>query len=74
MSELAESRVPYMSREAVTSGWQSVILGQYRCLFLVLFMLKYSLNICPRVQLLSETTHIDTHIDSTLEKMKTQMN
>ena len=63
LSELAESRVLYLSREAVsvkpvTSGWQSVILGQYRCPFLVLFMMKYSLNIFfSRVLLLSETTH-----------------
>ena len=41
VTALAESRVLYLSRESgkpVTEGWRSVILGQYRRHFSVLFV------------------------------------
>ena len=41
ISAMAESRVLYLSRETgkpVTDGWRSVVLGQYRRFFSVLFV------------------------------------
>ena len=52
VTALAESRVLYLSRESgkpVTDGWRSVILGQYRRYFSVLFVRAQAACLTSRI-------------------------